>query len=162
MPEEFAATMHSSIMWEPKENVLRIAADISSDEWLAIFLNHELSHVYDFLFGGENPNDEKQWIDGEIKAHQLECQLIEKWMADAYDKLIVEGLPLWRAEDKKRLIDLGRKLFPPPSSSDYAQTLAQAGLLACIAFEDAKRKEGDYQSAYRKLESMSSSNMAPR
>lgn len=149
MNEEYVAAMPAAIVWQWQENALRIAANIPSNEWLAILLYHELSHVFDFHFGNEDPHDSNQWMEGEIRAHEEECNLISHWQPSAYNKLIEEGVPLWEAGDKNRVVDLGTNLFPPSSKSSHMQALQNAALLTCVAFESAKQKGEDFKKVYK-------------
>lgn len=151
MPEEYSASLPSSILWQGHENVLRIAADIDSNEWLAILLYHELSHVWDQHFGGENPDNPDEWNKGEAKAHELECELLRNWQPQAYAKLVEEEIPLWEnGRNMQAILSLGEKLFPMPSrTSETAKAQAYGTFVICVAFEHGKRNGIPTEKIYR-------------
>lgn len=147
MPEKFASYLASPVVFG--DNSLRIAADITSDDWLAILIYHELSHTWDLHFGGENPNNPDEWTDGEVRAHELENKLIRHWKPEAYDQLIALGIPLWRSKNFRGIMNLADRLFPPPSNSKIAKGQMYGALIICIAFEDARKSGRDLRQVYR-------------
>lgn len=151
MPEVYAEKLSSAITWDQRERTLRISAEIDSDEWLAIFLYHELSHVHDALFGGENPNNQRAWLEGETRAHELECNLIAQWKPAEYKRLTEEGLALWKAGNLDGIAVRAHSLFPPASAtlSGRAQDLINAAFIACVAFEHGQRHNKDLVEVYR-------------
>lgn len=141
MPEVYAHAMPSSVIWEGKENIMRIATDLKSDEWLGIVLLHELSHVWDQYFGGENPNDPQQWTEGEVRAHELECKLIESLNPEKYARLIEEAGPLWRAKNFRGIMDLADKYFPVyGGETQRAAGVRYGAILVCAAFAEAPQE----------------------
>lgn len=149
MPEELAQYLDSPVVWQGDENVLRFAAHISSDDWLAILGYHELSHVWDQHFGGEDPRDPEQWTDGEVRAHELECKIIQIWNPSAYEKLITGGIPLWEHKNFRAIMELSERLYPIASLTEMAKGQAYAALITCVAFEHAKKAGKSLNAVYR-------------
>lgn len=151
MPEEFSKTLASAVVWEGQERVLRIAADFENPDWFAIVMYHELGHVWDQLWEGENPNDPVQWTDGEVRAHEVECDVLRRWQPDAYADFLKEAVPHWRTRNFQAIIAAEDKFFPSPGRSERAQAIANAALMICAAFEAGKQDGQDLNKVYSEI-----------
>lgn len=150
MPEEFAKTLSSSVVWgQGSERTLRIAAEIENPNWFAAVVYHELGHVWDALWEEENPQDPAQWTDGEVRAHEVECEVLQTWKPVEYAEFLRQAAPYWRTRNLGAIVALGSRLFPSPGKSKRAQALASGALTACAAFEAARQDGKDLNMVYR-------------
>lgn len=144
MPEVFAASMRSAVLTQYGDPPLtvRIAGNIKCQEWLAIFLLHELKHVYDLQIKGENPFAEEEYLAGEVGAHQFENELLREWNPVAYDFFIQEAKRLFfdsggNGDGVMRLI---YELYPLDGLTSRTQSAAQASLFTAMLFAAAEER----------------------
>lgn len=144
MPAVFAAGMRSAVLTQYGDPPLtiRIAGTIPCQEWLAIFLLHELKHVYDLQVKGENPFAEEEYLAGEVGAHQFENELLREWNPEAYDFFIQEAKRLFF--DSRGNVDgvmgLIHELYPLDGLTQGTQGAAQASLFTAMLFEAAEER----------------------
>jgi len=141
MPQKYAENMRSSALTLKKGRLLRIASEFRIMEWMGLVLTHELSHVHDLLIGKENPKNKDEYLNGELKAHLLEMELLKMWSPQAYKILINKGTPLYLQKRKNELRRLIESLYPATGkeASQNEVSLAIGSCLAAIAIEHAKK-----------------------
>lgn len=144
MPEEFSRHYPSSIVTQDGPT-LRVIAEFKTLQWLGLMLLHELSHVEDIRVKHEDTHDKKQWLDGEVRAHAFEMNLLRFVDPNAYQFLIEKGTPLYLTGDREILVQFIEKLYrlEPAMVSEREKSLFTASCIMAIAFEDAKKHGAD-------------------
>ncbi len=156
MPEQFARHMASAILTEAGGKTVRIATTFKSKEWLGIMLAHELSHVEDQLYHGENSRNHEEYMAGEVRAHKFEMGLLRSWNPKVYEELLSKGIPLYEKKQYDELDALVASLYPvtTPEVSPNEKALGTASAFLAVAFEGAIKKgatDKDLQAVYAQL-----------
>jgi len=138
MPFRYRKYYPSSIIYQPGKRVMRIFLEFKNTMWLGIVALHEVQHAYDIITGKEK-NNKKDWYEGEVRAHSLECEMLKQWKQNVYRKLM--DTPVRRLNTfviNKKLSELIKKHFPEAYyHGSYPEGhIALAGLLVCKAYHD--------------------------
>ena len=141
MPSIYAGNMRSSILTEAGGHTMRIAADFKVEEWLGIIGIHELSHVYDMQYLGENSFNPNEYLLGEVTAHKLERDLLRNWNPEAFNLLVEYGYPMLENGRMNDFFNLAERIYPLSSDllSPRERGLALASVQISVVFEAMER-----------------------
>ncbi|GEM_PF-6367512 len=128
----------------PQHRELRIGTKLMSNCFFGFIAAHEMVHVDDFVSGRESPapSGSDEFVAGEIRAHELEFELIERWTRGRF------WTTIGRVE--RRLAKVGRAtpftedmrevdaLFPP-SESDIERRMRNGIYVLAISFSRIER-----------------------
>lgn len=145
MPVEFAVNMQSPVLaqYNSPPITVRVAGDITCEEWLAILLLHELQHVYDLQVNKENPHNESEYLMGEVNAHKFENELLREWGPDAYDFFVGSAKKIFLDSKGGNLDMIDRliyQIYPMDDMHPRISGVTKASAYMAFLFEIAKDK----------------------
>ena len=154
MPEKHEK-MRSPVITEPGGKTIRIATSFASKEWLGIILAHELCHVYDMKYDGEDWNDLNQYLMGEVNAHLLEMELVKSLNPKAYAYLLQEGIAYYNKKNFQKLQMLIYSIYIKKHNLSYQEeALIMASCVIAVAFEaEGKDDVENLKKVYTKISS---------
>ena len=145
------------VSFSPKYNTFTSPEIFDDEKWYAIVAYHELKHAWDVHVKKVNYEDADTHTDGEIAAHDLDCELIKHEWPKEYPAFLREVESAQADGRYSEMFDpllqkhfpLGAKLSSP--HFEKAQGTVKGGLEVCFAFDKARRQGKDLRKVYREL-----------
>ncbi len=158
MPPRYAKYLVHSVVFSSRERTVRVAKKFSSNEWFGLLAIHEMQHAKEVYHGyykdgefvKENPRLRSEVLDGEVRAHTLECKLVKQWKPRAY-KALMDSPPLPLYPRIKPNFTLVRRLFPTARPGHPEAGLVLAALNLCKLFHDHGASRRLYMKVMRDL-----------
>ncbi|TAL18967.1 hypothetical protein EPN90_04890 [Patescibacteria group bacterium] len=147
--------VNSGFEWNSQRNQLfALPVHVTTVEWGGILFAHELSHAYDVVTGVEprqtKPSD-RAYLEGELRAYEMEFRLADRLAKGAYRKTILttlelrgylkKELPNWieTLDDDFRRIDA---VFPSPAKDRDEQSARNAMAQIALNFVRIEKQKG--------------------
>jgi hypothetical protein len=145
VPSNLIKHMPSPVYYNPEQKRLRMAVGFKNQEWLSLLFAHELLHAFDTA-GGLSAETKEGRAELEIRAYQLEIELLKSMSPEIYKQLIEKGTPIYRnrySEKDKTLAELDKLIshlysLQPGNVTHLEKQMVVALCCLAIAFADTK------------------------